>query len=169
MATYHNIRVDQPQPNDLVGNPVRISGLGTGFEGDVRARVIDANGAVLGEGPVQAGGMGTLAAFQMQLPLDRTPATVAGTVQVYAPSPRGEPGDEFAGMVAVPVLLGPAVGSAAGDFSVYQVQQGDTLTKIAERFLNDGQRWKDIHAVNRDQLGNNPDLIHPGQLLRIPQ
>lgn len=168
MTTYHGIRVDQPQPNDIVGNPVRISGLGTGFEGDVRARVLDSNGTVLGEGPVQAGSMGTLAAFQMQLPLAQAPATVEGTVQVYAPSPRGEPEDEFAGMVAVPVLLGPAVGSAAGNFSVYQVRQGDTLTKIAEQFLNDGQRWGDIHAVNRDQLGNNPNLIHPGQLLHIP-
>ena len=169
MATYHTIRVDHPQPHDIIGNPVQISGLGTGFEGDVRARVIDANGTVLGEGPVQAGSMGTLAAFQMKLPLDHTPVTVDGTVQVFAPSPRGEPGDELADMIAVPVLLGPAVGSGAGNFSVYQVQQGDTLTKIAKQFLNDGKRWEDIHAVNRDQLGNNPNLIHPGQLLRIPQ
>ena len=168
MATTGNIRIDQPQPNDLVGNPVRISGLGTGFEGDVRARVLDANGAVLGEGPVQAGSMGVVAAFQVQLPLDQAPATVEGTVQVYAPSPRGEPGDEFAGMVAVPVLLGPAVGSAEGNFYAYQVQSGDTLTKIAQQLLSDGQRWKDIYAVNRDQIGSNPDLIRPGQQLCIP-
>lgn len=168
MTSYQGIRVDQPRPSDLVGNPVRISGLGTGFEGDVRARVIDANGAVLGEGPVQAGSMGVVASFQMQLPLDQVPATVEGTVQVYAPSPRGEPGDEFAGMVSVPVLLGSAVGSADGSFYVYEVQPGDSLSKIAQQFLNDGTRWKDIYAVNRDQIGDDPNLIHSGQQLRIP-
>lgn len=169
MATYESVRVDQPRADDIVGNPVLISGLATGFEGDVRARVIDGNRTVLGEGPVRAGGMGTLAAFQLPLPLDRAPATVEGTVQVYAPSPRGEPGDEFAGMVAVPVLLGPAVGSAEGRFLVYTVRQGDTLTKIAQQFLDDGQRWQDIYAVNREQIGDNPNLIRPGQQLRIPQ
>jgi nucleoid-associated protein YgaU len=117
---------------------------------------------------VQAGSMGVIASFQMQLPLDQTPVTVEGTVQVYAPSPRGEPGDEFAGMVSVPVLLGPAVGSADGNFYVYRVESGDTLTKVAQQFLSDGQRWKDIYAVNRDVIGNNPNLIHPGQQLRIP-
>ncbi len=168
MASIHGIRVDQPQPNDLVGNPTLISGVATGFEGDVRARVVDANGVVLGHGPVQAGSMGTLAAFQLQLPFTGTPATVEGTIQVYAPSPRGEPGDEFANMVAVPVLLGPAVGSPTGSFLVYQVRPGDNLTKIAQDILGDGQRWRDIHAVNRDQLGDNANLIFPGQLLRIP-
>lgn len=56
----------------------------------------------------------------------------------------------------------------SGNFFVYRVQQGDTLTKTAEQFLSDGQRWKDIYAANRDQLGSDPNLIRPGQQLRIP-
>ena len=168
MTNFQVIRIDQPQPNDIVGNPVLISGLGTGFEGDVRARVIDKNGTVLGAGPVQAGSMGVVAAFQIQLSLDQMPTTVEDKVQVFSPSPRGEPGDELAGMVEVPVLFGPAVGSESGNFFIYQVQQGNTLTKIAQELLSDGQRWKHIYAVNRDQIGSDPNLIRPGQQLRIP-
>jgi hypothetical protein len=105
MSTVPNVRIDQPREGDVVGNPVMIAGLATGFEGDVRARVIDANGTVLAEGGVQAGSMGMLAPFQTQLSLDGEPASAEGSVQVYSPSPRGEPGDELAGLVSVSITF----------------------------------------------------------------
>jgi uncharacterized protein YidB (DUF937 family) len=50
---------------------------------------------------------------------------------------------------------------------VYTVASGDSLSKIAKRFYGDANQWRRIFDANRDQL-ENPDLIHPGQELKIP-
>lgn len=49
----------------------------------------------------------------------------------------------------------------------YTVQEGDTLSAIAERFYGSANEYPRIFEANRDQL-ENPDLIYPGQTLRIP-
>ncbi len=49
----------------------------------------------------------------------------------------------------------------------YTVQKGDSLSKIAQQQYGDGKKWKAIFEANRDQI-SNPDLIHPGQVLKIP-
>ena len=49
----------------------------------------------------------------------------------------------------------------------YTVVAGDNLSKIAKRFYGDANQWKRIFEANRDIL-ENPDLIHPGQTLKIP-
>jgi nucleoid-associated protein YgaU len=49
----------------------------------------------------------------------------------------------------------------------YTVVRGDTLWAIARKFLGNGARWPEIHALNRDRI-NNPNLIYPGQKLRLP-
>jgi len=62
--------------------------------------------------------------------------------------------------------LGPASGTSGSEQS-YTVVAGDSLSKIAKRFYGDANKWPRIHEANRDQI-KNPDLIHPGQKLRIP-
>ncbi|HEY9857253.1 MAG TPA: glucosaminidase domain-containing protein [Stenomitos sp.] len=49
----------------------------------------------------------------------------------------------------------------------YTVQSGDSLSKIAQRTLGNGNRWREIYDLNRDVL-NNPNLIRPGQVLKLP-
>jgi nucleoid-associated protein YgaU len=49
----------------------------------------------------------------------------------------------------------------------YTVVAGDSLSKIAKREYGDAQKWKVIFEANRDQI-KDPDLIHPGQTLKIP-
>lgn len=49
--------------------------------------------------------------------------------------------------------------------SAYVVKKGDSLWRIAERLLGDGRRWKELAAVNGIQ---NPDMIRPGQVIRMP-
>jgi len=47
----------------------------------------------------------------------------------------------------------------------YTVESGDTLWAISERFYGDGSKYQ----VIADASGiDNPDLIHPGQVLTIP-
>jgi nucleoid-associated protein YgaU len=57
-------------------------------------------------------------------------------------------------------------GSADADRS-YTVERGDSLSKIARRMYGDANQWRRIFDANRDQI-EDPDLIHPGQVLRIP-
>ncbi len=47
----------------------------------------------------------------------------------------------------------------------YTVKSGDSLSKIGQHH---GVAWRDIHEANKDVIGDNPDLIKPGQKLRIP-
>ncbi len=55
------------------------------------------------------------------------------------------------------------------------VRKGDSLWSIAARELGPratadaiAARWPDWYATNRHVIGNDPDLILPGQVLRIP-
>lgn len=50
----------------------------------------------------------------------------------------------------------------------YTVVKGDSLSKIAKREYGKASEWRRIFDANRDQI-TDPDLIHPGQVLRIPQ
>jgi nucleoid-associated protein YgaU len=59
----------------------------------------------------------------------------------------------------------PAPEQTAG--ATYTVAKGDSLSKIAKQFYGDANQWRRIYDANRDQL-SNPDLIHPGQNLKIP-
>lgn len=49
----------------------------------------------------------------------------------------------------------------------YTVVSGDSLSKIAKREYGDAKLWPRIFEANKDII-KNPDLIHPGQVLKIP-
>ena len=57
--------------------------------------------------------------------------------------------------------------ASAGAAGSYTVQSGDTLSAIAERQYGKASRWHEIFEANRDQI-EDPDLIRPGQVLRLP-
>jgi Domain of unknown function (DUF1906)/LysM domain len=52
----------------------------------------------------------------------------------------------------------------AGD--TYTVEPGDTLASIAER-LGIAGGWQALYALNRAVIGPDPDLISPGQVLKL--
>ena len=58
----------------------------------------------------------------------------------------------------------PAAAPAA---RTYTVKAGDSLSKIAQREYGEASQWKKIYEANRDTI-KNPDLIHPGQTLKLP-
>lgn len=47
------------------------------------------------------------------------------------------------------------------------MKSGDSLSKIARELLGDGGRWPEIFEANKDKI-KNPNLIRPGQELKIP-
>jgi nucleoid-associated protein YgaU len=68
----------------------------------------------------------------------------------------------------VPVAPAPL---PAGATKPYTVKQDDYLTKIAREQLGDLNRFQEIVALNLDNypsLKTNPDLIHPGWVLKLP-
>jgi len=76
---------------------------------------------------------------------------------------------------SVSVVRWPAVVSAG---SPYTVVTGDSLWRIARTILStegsaqDGstisELWRAIYDMNREVIGANPNLVHPGQVLHIP-
>ena len=57
--------------------------------------------------------------------------------------------------------------SAGPEEIVHIVRNGDTLEKLAERYLGDAGRALELFDLNRDQLAN-PHLLPIGAELRIP-
>jgi nucleoid-associated protein YgaU len=49
----------------------------------------------------------------------------------------------------------------------YVVRQGDSLSKIAKERYGNANQWPKIYEANKDVI-KDPDLIYPGQTLRIP-
>lgn len=58
-------------------------------------------------------------------------------------------------------------GGSSTATKIYVVKSGDSLSKIAKREYGDAGAWKAIFEANKDQI-KDPNLIHPGQKLKIP-
>lgn len=74
--------------------------------------------------------------------------------------------DMRSGDLVMDVEVGGGGGGEEGGGQSYTVKSGDSLSAIGQRH---GVAWRDIHEANRDVIGDNPDLIKPGQKLRIPK
>ena len=59
----------------------------------------------------------------------------------------------------------PPVGKTGG---TYTVQSGDWLAKIAKAKLGAADKWRAIYSLNKSVIGCNPNLILPGQKLKMP-
>ena len=57
--------------------------------------------------------------------------------------------------------------SPAAEATFYTVKKGDTLSKIAKEHYGDWRKYTDIFEANKPML-KDPDLIYPGQTLRLP-
>lgn len=54
-----------------------------------------------------------------------------------------------------------------GYYTKHTVEKGESLSRIAKKYYRDPMKYKAIFEANTDQL-KDPDLIHPGQVLTIP-
>jgi len=105
----------------------------------------------------------TLLAFATGAALAATPAIAADDFDRDA-APAGErtmdrPADEPMGAMEDPADEPEA---AAGE---YVVQQGDTLSKIAEEKLGSSDQWQEIARANGI---DDPETLRVGQRLKIP-
>lgn len=155
----------------------------------VRRAVLAACGlAVLASGPAGAAessfdpagaGRGVVAGLALpDRPVALLPARAGRPTapRAEAPPPTSTPPTSTAALPAraagrgraAPAPAPPGAGRAV-------VDRGDSLWRIAERRLgNDAtdrqvdRAWRRIWAANRDAVGADPDLIHPGTVLHLP-
>ncbi|WP_328957879.1 transglycosylase family protein [Kitasatospora purpeofusca] len=77
------------------------------------------------------------------------------------------PVESAAEPVEAPTPGTPAAPPPAGGPSTWTVRDDDTLDSIAEQFRLPGG-WQALYERNRAALGEDPDLIQPGQELTLP-
>ncbi|MEF2967469.1 LysM peptidoglycan-binding domain-containing protein [Paenibacillus sp. M1] len=123
----------------------------------------------------------------VRLTITGTPIETPVTIRSFQYSERaGSPGDvyfdlelkeykevifrqvETSGSGKMMVITGEHRPDAKVPPAFYIVVRGDTLWKIAQRTLGNGDRWKEIYAANEKTIGKNPNRIVPGQKLVIP-
>ena len=166
MPSFAPITVRQPQPHDIVDDPVSICGVGTGFEGVFSARVRDGNGAELAIDQHHGGWPRYLGQLSRDACPRRDPRHTkrhGGSLRV----PAERDGREL-NKVTVPVVFGRALIDPYHGFAEYTVVAGDTLSGIALHWYGDATQWPRIFAANTDEIAD-PNLIYPGQIFRIPQ
>lgn len=50
----------------------------------------------------------------------------------------------------------------------YTIKKGDSLSLIAKEFYGNPMKYKELFEANKEVI-KNPDLIYPGQVIRIPK
>ncbi|MFI4874247.1 MAG: hypothetical protein ACIALR_02885 [Blastopirellula sp. JB062] len=82
-------------------------------------------------------------------------------------------GSFIPGQRIVPTHAAQATPAPQGDSAAaprtYQVRPGDDLATIARQTLGDASRWGELFRLNRDLIGDYPDQMKPGMLLRLPE
>ncbi len=157
-------RIDQPRAFDLVGNPILVGGVGTGFEATLNYRVHEGHDEVTGFFMV-GGGTGEHGQFQLQVDVSGAAFTLDRVfVEVFEIS--AADGSEI-NKVIVPVILGPRIVPNYVGYREHVVQSGDTLWAIAEAHYGNGNEFPRIVRANPTQI-SDPDLIIVGQVLKIP-
>ena len=158
------IRIDQPRAFDLVGNPILVGGIGTGFEATLNYRVHEGHDEVTGFFTV-GGGTGEHGQYQLQIDVAGAAFTLDRVfVEVFEIS--AADGSEI-NKVIVPVILGTRIVSNYVGYREHLVRPGDTLWAIAEANYGNGSKFPNIVRANPNQI-TDPDRIFPGQVLKIP-
>lgn len=80
------------------------------------------------------------------------------------PAQSGSPTPDFMNQKAGQA---PPAATATGD--QYTVKSGDSLSKIAKAHYGDAMKWHQIYDANKGLIGDNPDMIQPGQVLKLPK
>ncbi|EAV45220.1 hypothetical protein SIAM614_17884 [Roseibium aggregatum IAM 12614] len=153
--------IQQPQPFDLVKSRILIAGNATAFEGTLSIRVSEGHDEYASFTQVGSFGLKQFQGFidipdTNQFQMNRLFLTLAD-----------DTGNENGPSVVIPVLFGPRILPGYGGWQPYTVKAGDTLTKIAQDQYGNGD-YQPIYEANQHIL-SNPNVIFPGQVLRIPR
>lgn len=62
------------------------------------------------------------------------------------------------------ISIGQKIKVPVQEGTMYTVKKGDTISSIAAKYK---MNWKTLYNQNKNIIGNNPDKIYPGQVLKI--
>src|SRR5262245_38932271 len=159
-----SIDIQQPKPNDLVTDQILIGGVAGGaFEANFGFRVHEGNAAVTGSF-LAGDGAGGHGQFQVT-------ANVSGAaftnprllLEVFHVSPTD--GTEL-DRVLGPVLLGRIIIPGYRVYLEHTVVPGESLWSISAKYYGSGNLYHRLVAAN-PQIPN-PNVIHPGDVIRVP-
>ncbi|QDC08944.1 LysM peptidoglycan-binding domain-containing protein [Oceanicola sp. D3] len=153
--------IQQPQPFDLVGQTILIAGNAAAFEGTLTISVTEGHDEYAGFTTV--GSLG-LRQFQGEIEI---PASNSFQLNRLFVTLADDTGNENGPSVTIPVLFGPRILPGYRGWQPYTVQPGDTLSSIAQAQYGTAD-FAPIFEANQHVLAN-PNLIFPGQVLRIPR
>ncbi|MBV9173446.1 MAG: LysM peptidoglycan-binding domain-containing protein [Chloroflexi bacterium] len=109
--------------------------------------------------PTPTAGANTAAAPATVASPQRPPLASPGASPATSGSPGASASPSPAGIVGTP--------DASGN-RTYEVQSGDTLGTIAQKFYGDPTQWRPIYDANKDAIGSDPDQLKLGMQLKIP-
>ncbi len=158
-----NIEILQPKPFDLVGRTIMIAGNAVGFESHLSISVSE--GHVDFSGAATAGSI-ALRQFQATIEIPESPNFQLDRLFVTVTDDSAG-GEGSIPIVHVPVFYGPRILEGYVGYRNYTVVSGDTLTAISTAQYGDPGQVSAIQRANA-HLVSDPDVIFPGQNLRIP-
>jgi nucleoid-associated protein YgaU len=106
--------------------------------------------------PTEAGSEGP----EMPLRYHRTFSPVGALL-----NPADDPNEADDALSNQPKL--PDVNTKRARSLTHKISDGDTLAAIAQKYLGDAKRWREVFELNRDVL-KNPDLLPIGTIIKIP-
>ena len=160
-----NIDVQQPQQFDLVGRTILIAGNAVGFEAQLTIRVSEGHDEVIGNATV---GSTSIRQFHASIEIPETTAFQLDRLFVTLADDTAGGDGQPNPMVTVPVLFGPMILEGYTGYFNHTVVPGDTLSALARRYYDDSGAFGIIQRANQ-QIVSDPNLIFPGQVLRIPR
>ena len=80
---------------------------------------------------------------------------------------KNKPKADFSNVESGSSSTAPTPAAPTPAVKTYVVKKGDSLSKIAKHEYGNANDWRKIFEANRDII-KDPDLIFPGQTLKIP-
>lgn len=79
-----------------------------------------------------------------------------------------KPKPDFSNVQSGGSSTAPSPTPVKSEARTYTVVKGDTLSNIAKSMYGNANKWRKIYEANTDII-KDPDVIHPGQVLKIPE
>jgi nucleoid-associated protein YgaU len=159
-----SINVQQPKPYDLVTDHIQIGGVAGGaFEANFSYRVHEGNAEVTGSF-LAGDGTGGHGQFQVTANVSGAAFTLPQiSLEVFHVSPKD---GTVLDRVIVPLLLGRIIVAGYRVYLEHIVAPGESLWTISVQYYGSGNLYHRLVVAN-PQI-SNPNVIHPGDLVRVP-
>ncbi len=97
------------------------------------------------------------------IPVEQAGQGTSPSIPAATETPQEEPLETTQPLVGLETEAGPGPENARS----YTIQQNDSLWKISQKELGDGNRWREIYELNQETIAN-PDSLTAGQIIKLP-